>query len=165
MNTQTHTDSTDDQLRLLGQLVGTQDPRGLQDMRDIVKRERERSAAMLAALRLARVVCEDAVIDARIAFATADEAAARTAWDAVKAAIAKAEGNAPVVISKAVVRPSMETQALRMGWQFDVQADEAGEWAWFRSDPAHDDDRAVLHGTGWRVYVESAYEAVAEGAR
>ena len=63
----------------------------------------------------------------------------------------------------AIVRPSAELQALRLGWQFDVQADEAGEWAWFREHPEHDDDRAVLHGTGWRVYVESAYEAVAEG--
>ena len=47
---------------------------------------------MLAALKLTEPVCEDAVYDARLAGEKQNEQAAQAAWDAVRVAIAKAEG-------------------------------------------------------------------------
>ncbi len=99
MKTDTHNDTIDDQLRLLGQLVGTEDVHGRQDMRNIVKRERARVAALLAALKLALPVCHDAEQTAGLTDyggGATPHAVADKACCAIRAAIARAEGRADV---------------------------------------------------------------------
>lgn len=97
MTTQTHADTIDDQLRLLGQLVGTEDKQGRQDMRDIATRERARAAAMLEALRFSAMALESAALalqNARggLGVAVAMPGALSERAREARAAIALAEG-------------------------------------------------------------------------
>lgn len=96
-----HSASVSDQLRLIGQLAGTTDKRGHQDQRDIAVYIDSVTSKMLASLKLAEPVCEDAYHDAVALEQEPSEyareraqstAAALAAWDAVKDAIAAAEG-------------------------------------------------------------------------
>ena len=54
----------------------------------------EAAPDLLAALKRAEVVCEDAYHDAKAAYEKDNAAAALEAWEMVKSAIAKAEGRA-----------------------------------------------------------------------
>jgi hypothetical protein len=53
--------------------------------------------------------------------------------------------------------------AFAAGWQFDQESAAENEWPWFRI-MAEDDGRCVMHNGEWRLYVETAAEAVAETA-
>lgn len=89
------------QCRFLANVIGTDSPQGRQEARQTAVYVADVSSKMLAALRLALPVCEDAHEDAktlegagRTPEAVQSTAAALAAWEAVAAAIAAANGEA-----------------------------------------------------------------------
>jgi hypothetical protein len=69
-------------------------------------------------------------------------------------------GEDMLTYASAETREACVRAALANGWHFEIEA-AAGEWPWF-THMAFDEGRCVMRNGGWRLYVETAAEALAE---